>query len=271
MKKCCSLSLISMLGILMLMIFSFSAFAEEAIDASDPTRIYSYAGGGIKYTDYTNGEHMWEMRVTGNIGLSTQDMVLFEVGYGFHSGDRVKGSSSDFTNGRARWFHIFDMDYSVTSGYRGWATQVDMQVAGSLKGTDGQNTLAVGAMPAFGLGENLSFFLALNVANTWDKDFKHYNGCGLNAAPLLVYSPNNWWKGAWVQIWPGYTKFISGDLSNEGAGNLDVTIGGEITPISFWSLTYQKNYDKDLRSYRRGKSSGLKNDQNIFASVTIYF
>ena len=86
-----------------------------------------------------------------------------------------------------------------------------------------------------------------------------------------MYAPNNWWKEAWVQIWHRYTKFISGDLSGEGAGNIDVTIGGEITPISFWSLTYQKNYDKDLRSYRCGEDSGLKNDQNILASVTIYF
>ena len=30
--------------------------ADEAIDASDSTKIYSYAGGGIKLTDYTNNE-----------------------------------------------------------------------------------------------------------------------------------------------------------------------------------------------------------------------
>lgn len=260
-----------MLGIVMLVMFNFTAVAKEAIDASDPTKIYSYGGAGIKFTDYSNGESMWEMRLTGNVGLTAQDMLLLEAGYGFHSGDRVEGSNSGFTNGRARWFHVFGMDYSVASGYRGWATQVDMQVAGSLKGTDGQNTLAVGAMPAFGLGANWSFFLALNVTNTWDKEFKYWNGMGLNASPLLVCSPDNWWKGAWVQLWPGYTRFVSGDLSGEGAGNFDVTIGGEITPVSFWSLTYQKTFDKDLRSYRRDSDSGLTNDQNIFASVTVYF
>ena len=243
----------------------------EAIDASDPTRIYSYAGAGLKYSDYSNNEDMWEMRITGNIGLTAQDMVLFEAGYGFHSGSLIEGSNSGFTNGRARWFHIFTMDYSVTSGYRGWATQVDMQVAGSLKGTDGQNTLAAGVMPAFGLGDSWSFFLALNITNTWDKQFKNWNGLGINASPLLVYAPDYLWKGAWLQIWPGYTRFISGDLSGEGAGNLDITIGGEITPKSFWAITYQKNFDKDLRSYRRSSASGLINDQNIFASATMYF
>ena len=271
MKKCCSLSLISMLGILMLMIFSFSAFAEEAIDASDPTRVYTYAGGGVKYTDYTNGEEMWEGRVTGNLGITERDMVLFEIGYGSHSGNLVSGSNSGVTNGRARWFHVFNMDYAVTQGYRGWATQVDLQIAGSLKGTDGQNVLAVGAVPAFGLNEKWAFYLPVNIVNSWDKNFDHYNGLGISLAPLLVYSPDNWWKGAYVQLWPNYVRFVSGDLKNEGAGNLDLNIGGAITSMVWWALSYQKNVDKDLTSYRRDRHSGLKNDQNIFISITTYF
>ena len=78
------------------MAWGSSAFAEEEIDASDPTWIYSFSGGGLKYTDYTNGEEMWEGRVTGN-GLSTQDMILFEIGYGKHSGNKVSGSNSGVT------------------------------------------------------------------------------------------------------------------------------------------------------------------------------
>ena len=34
------------------------AHAEDQVDASDPTKIYTYAGGGLKYTDYTNDESM---------------------------------------------------------------------------------------------------------------------------------------------------------------------------------------------------------------------
>ena len=60
--------------------------AEDQIDASDPTKIYTYAGGGVKYTDYTNDESMWEIRATGNLGLSDSDMVMFELGYGWHDG-----------------------------------------------------------------------------------------------------------------------------------------------------------------------------------------
>lgn len=259
-------------GVLLMTMGPQAAKAEDtSIDASDPTRIYSYAGGGIKYTDYTNGEEMWEGRITGNLGLTDQDMILFEAGYGHHSGDKLSGKSSDFTNARARWFHVFEMNYEVTQGYRGWATQVDFQIAGGLKGTDGSNTLSVGALPAFGLNANWSFFLPVNVVNVWEKDFAGYSGLGLSIAPLLVYSPDNWWKGAYIQCWPNYVRFISGDLKNEGSGNFDLTIGGAITPTMFWGVTYQKNFDKNLSTYRRGQNTGLTNDQNIFISITTYF
>lgn len=65
-----------------LLVSSFSLYAEEAIDASDPTKIYSYAGGGVKYTDYTNDETMTEIRAIGNVALSNNDMLMFEFGYG---------------------------------------------------------------------------------------------------------------------------------------------------------------------------------------------
>ena len=64
---------------------------EEAIDASDPTRIYTYLGGGLKYNDYTNGEYMLETRLLGNVGLSVRDSLLFETGYGWHDGDQAPG------------------------------------------------------------------------------------------------------------------------------------------------------------------------------------
>lgn len=244
---------------------------SEKIDASDPTKIYTYLGAGPKYTDYTNGEHMTELRVAGNLGLSKKDMVFFNGGYGQHSGDKVPGSNSGLTNARARWFHLVEMDYAVTSGYRGWATQIDLQLAGQLKGTDGQNVLSFGALPAFGLNRQWSLYLPMNVVNSWDKKFGSYNGVGLNISPLLVYSPDNWWDGAYVQFWGGYTRFVSGNLSGEGAGHLDVTVAGKITPTLTWTLLAQKNVDVDLLSYQRGENTGLKNDWNAFLYFTTYF
>ena len=71
---------------------------EQVIDASDPTKIYTYFGGGLKYLDYTNGESMIEVRATGNLGLSDNDMILFEAGYGWHDGGLVPGSNSGRTD-----------------------------------------------------------------------------------------------------------------------------------------------------------------------------
>jgi len=131
---------ISVVLVVLLVFVSSPLLAQEKeIDASDPTKIYTYAGGGVKFTDYTNGDSMWEIRATGNIGVTDKDMVLFEIGYGWHDGDSANRTrdEDDITNSRLRWFHLFDMDYSATSGYRGWAAQLDLQLAGGLVGTDG--------------------------------------------------------------------------------------------------------------------------------------
>lgn len=264
------LSVFLLAGILAL---STSVFAEEeSIDASDPTKIYTYAGGGVKYTDYTNGDSMWELRATGNIALGKNDMALFELGYGWHDGSAENGTTNEnnLTNGRLRWFHLFNMDYGVTKGYRGWATQLDLQIAGKLIGTDGQNVVSVGGLPAFGLGPSLSLFVPVNLVNSWDKRFENYNGMGIGLAPMLAYTPD-WWTGSYVQLWPNYTYFFTNDLSGDGSGNVDLTTGGAITPTIMWSVTGQKNFDKDLESYRRGRDTGLKNDWNVFFNVTRYF
>ncbi len=262
------IGLVSFVGASLVTVF---AHADEKIDASDPTKIYTYAGGGIKYTDYTNGESMTEVRATGNIGLSKKDMVLFELGYGKHSGDLVPGDNSGLTNSRIRWFHLFKMDYSKQKGYRGWATQVDLQLAGSLKGTDGQNVLSVGGATAYGLGPSWSGFLMLNLTNAWDKGWDNHNGMGLAFSPLAVYAPDNWWEGAYVQIWPAWSEFFSGTLDGEGSFNIDLITGGNITDTLLWSATYQSNHKLDLTTYRRGVDTGLKNDWNVFFNVTSYF
>ena len=245
--------------------------AEEQIDASDPTKIYSYAGAGLKFSEYTNGESMTELRAIGNLGFGEKDMVMFEAGYGKHDGDLVEGADDGLTNGRVRWFHLSKMDPTVQSGYRGWATQVDLQIAGELKGTDGQNVLALGYLAAYGINANWNFYLPINVVGSWDKKWGNYNGTGAGIAPMIAYSPENWWTGAYVQLWPNYTRFFSGELEGEGAGNVDLTTGGAITDTVMWAMTYQRNLDIDLRSFRRGEDTGLKNDWNMFFNIVSYF
>ena len=104
-------------GLATLTLLPSSVHANEAVDATDPTKIYSFIGGGLKYNEYTNGEYMWELRATGNIGLSESDMILFEAGYGKHRGNQAEGKSTGLTRARVRWFHLFDMDYELERGY----------------------------------------------------------------------------------------------------------------------------------------------------------
>jgi hypothetical protein len=244
---------------------------DTKIDASDPTKIYTYAGGGLKYVEYTNGESMIEVRATGNLGLSDSDMILAELGYGWHDGDLVAGKSRGMTNARVRWFHLFNMDYDKARGYRGMGTQLDIQLAGELKGTDGQNVVAAGIMPAYALSDEWSLFLMLNVVSAWDKDFKKYSGTGVGIAPKLVFSTERWWPGAQIQVTPNIKEFFSGALEGEGDITLEMNVGGEFSPTLMWDFVVEKNFELDLTSLKRGVGTGLKGDWNLFFNVTTYF
>jgi hypothetical protein len=245
--------------------------ADREIDASDPTKIYTYAGGGLKYVEYTNGESMIEVRATGNLGLSDSDMVLAELGYGWHDGDLVAGKNNELTNARVRWFHLFNMDYDKARGYRGMGTQLDIQLAGKLKGTDGQNVVAAGIMPAYALSDEWSLYLMLNVVGAWDKGFEKYNGTGIGVAPKFVFSTERWWPGAQIQLTPNVKQFFSGNLEGEGDITLEMNVGGEFSPTLMWDFVVEKNFELDLTSLKRGVGTGLKGDWNLFFNVTTYF
>jgi hypothetical protein len=256
-------------------LFASALCAEEAgeIDASDPTKIYSYAGPGYKFTEYSNGDSLSELRAIGNIGFSDNDMLLFELGYGKYSGTVEAGEEENgLTNGRLRYFHLFNMDYSVAKGYRGWATQVDLQFEGDVKGTTGGNTLAIGALPAFGISASWSFFMPVNLVSTWGTNFKEHQGNGASIAPLFVYAPEKGpWPGFYLQIWPNYTHYFSGDLDGEGGGALDLTTGWSITPTIIAGATLQQNFDKDLKLYNPTNGTVGANDWNLFVFVNWYF
>jgi hypothetical protein len=250
--------------------FPLTAIAE-AIDASDPTKIYNFFGGGPKYSEFTNGDHILELRVIGNIGLSEHDMVLFEAGYGWYDGVQSPGNNSDYTDARLRWFHLNDMNYDLNRGYRGMGLQVDLQLAGRLKGTDGQNQLHIGVMPVYAISQRWNLYLMANIANAWDKRFEHWNGIGPSVTTQFIYDNNDLWPGMQFRASPGYTYFLAGDLEDEGSGTLELNLGGEVTPTIMWDITYVHQYDKDLKTYRRELSSELNNDWNIYFNVTSYF
>ena len=111
----------------------------------------------------------------------------------------------------------------------------------------------------------------LNVANTWDKGWKYWNGIGPSVTAQFIYDNESWWPGAQVRIVPTYTYFVSGELKDEGSGQLEINVGGEITPTVMWDVTAEKNFDVDLRSFSRGPDEELENDWNFFVNVTAYF
>ncbi len=259
------------IAILVGLMAAIAADADTEIDASDPTKIYTFMGGGLKYTDYTNGESMTELRVTGNWGIDDNDSVLFEVGYGWHSGNLVPGADTGITNMRVRYFHMLPIDYTIVKGYRGMGLQLDLQFAGALKGTDGQNVLVAGIMPAFGINEDWNFYLMAGAVGAWDKSFARFNGAGFSVSPKLVYSPDGFWDGAQLQITPVYQYFLSGHLQDSGSGNLEINVGGEFTPTVMWDIVAEMNFDKDLKTLRRGRDTGLENDWSFFFNVTSYF
>ncbi len=246
--------------------------ADDAleIDASDPTKVYTYVGVGLKFTDYTNGETMLETRMVANWGIDANDMMLFEVGYGWHDGDRIAGSNESVTNLRVRYFHLFDMDYELERGYRGMGLQFDVQLAGSLKGTDGQNVISAGIMPAFALGGDWNLYVMASAMGAWDKNFERFSGAGVSIGPKVVFAPD-WWAGSQFQLTPMYRYFLSGDLENEGSGNIEFNIGGEFNPVTTWDVVAEKNFDVDLRTLRRGVNTGLENDWSLFFNVSRYF
>jgi len=252
---------------------SQAVLAQGGIDASDPTKIQNFAGPGIKYTRFADDRELRELRVVGNLGLGEKDMVMFEFGYGDFNGPASPSvKTRGMTNARARWFHLSKMDATVTKGYRGWATQIDLQLEGDVVRTSGNNTVAAGALPAFGINEAWSFFLPVNYVSTWNAEFRHHTGHGISVAPMAAFAPANGpWPGFFMQFWPSYTRYFAGDLDGEGAANLDITLGW--APADRWVATavFQKNFDKNFEGFRRpGVVSGA-NDWNLFINASYYF
>ena len=129
------------------------------IDASDPTRIYTWLGGGYKYTEYANNEEIGELRLTANIGLSANDMVLIESGVGNLSGHET--DNKGLTDSKVKWYHLMDMDYEKEWGFRGWGTHLEIKVGGGLRGTNVGNSIIAGAASAHALGWNWALYLSL--------------------------------------------------------------------------------------------------------------
>ena len=237
------------------------------IDASDPTRIVTFIGAGPKYTQYVDDSNVRELQFSVTVGLGAKDMITVEGGYGYQSATKKYG----MTTTDIRHFHLFKMD-QVEKGYRGWGSSFQLNLAGTLPGTDGQNILGLGASPAYALGGGIDLYPIGMVMNSWDKDFGYYNGGGLNFSPLLSIKMD-YWDGAFVNIWPQYTRFFWGDLGklDAGGGQLRLVTGGKITPTLLWRALAFFPFDKNLRGYDHDGGFDPRGRQAYLFRIEQYF
>ena len=45
-----------------------------------------------------------------------------------------------------------------------------------------------------------------------------------------------------MRIIPGYIYWAAGELKGEGSGELEINVGGNITPRVTWDVTTKKNF-----------------------------
>ncbi len=130
---------------------------EQTPDPSDPTRIDARVGAGYKYTDFTGGASINELRAKLALLLGKSGMFVADIGVGKVSDNPNGDDETGLTDGRFRYFHLGPMDFKKM-GYRGWGMSAEVQTQGAIAGTDSSNLFAVGGIWSFATSKTLSIF-----------------------------------------------------------------------------------------------------------------
>ncbi len=161
-------------------LFASTTFAQEVTDTSeltpdpsDPTRIDARIGAGYKYTDFTGGANINEIRAKVALILGSSGMFVADVGVGKLNDNPSGEDETGLTDGRYRYFHLGPMDFKKM-GYRGWGVSAELQTQGAIEGTDGSNLIAVGGIWSFATSKTLSIFPNLIGSAVWSKNFDNY-------------------------------------------------------------------------------------------------
>lgn len=242
----------------------------EKYDPSDPTRIDARAGFGFKYTAYDPGGYLNEMRAKLALQLNPKDLLVADIGVGQNHG--VPGQESEFglTDGRFRYFRLWDIDRSLT-GWQGWGTSVEVQTPGTVPGTDGSGLLALGWLGALGLGKGFSCYLNPIVSSVWTRNLDEHLGVAVRGDVFLTYKPGSLWRGAYFKLKPSYSYGVSQTIDGEASGNLEASIGGSFSGAFWWDVQGRKFLEQDLDRFTEGRESGLADDWSLYVSFTYFF
>ena len=251
---------------------SAQGFARDgAIDTAEPTRIYSGFGVAAWTSDYENGATRRELRGNLSWALTPDDMLQVESGYGRHESTVAGGDTTGLTRTTLSYRQRLPFDDARPQGFRGMAFQYSLSLSGELTGTDGQTILSGGAIPAIRLSESFDFYPVVDLINSFDKNFKHYNGLGFDVAPRLAYTPAYLWPDATLEITPGYTKYLIGQLAFGTFKHLRAAVSGALFQTVHWTLSAEKFYGRDLTAWRGTASPDLNRDWSAALTLLATF
>ncbi len=200
---------------------------KQTPDPSDPTRIDARAGAGYKYTDFTSGASINELRAKLALLLGKSGMFVADIGVGKINDNPNGEDETGLTDGRFRYFHLGPMDFNKM-GYRGWGMSAEIQTQGAIPGTDSSNLFAVGGIWSFATAETLSVFPNLIGSAVWSKDFDSFRGFAARGDLFITWKPVGIWNGGYLKFKPSYSYGLSGDIEGGDSANLEVAVGGMI-------------------------------------------
>jgi hypothetical protein len=242
--------------------------SEQTPDPSDPTRIDARIGAGYKYTDFTGGASINEIRAKVALILGKSGMFVADVGVGKLNDNPNGEDESGLTDGRYRYFHLGPMDLKKM-GYRGWGVSAELQTQGAIEGTDGSNLIAVGGIWSFATSKTLSIFPNLIGSAVWSKNFDNYLGAVVRGDLFITWKPVGIWRGGYLKFKPSYSIGVSNDIKGDDSANLEVAVGGMISSNKkwWWDIQGRAFATDELEQDLQGS---INADKSVFASITYF-
>jgi hypothetical protein len=245
-----------------------SGSPQQTPDPSDPTRIEARTGAGYKYTDFTGGASLHELRAKLALLSGTSGMFVADIGVGKINDYPYGEDETGLTDGRFRYFHLGPMDFKKM-GYRGWGMSAELQTQGAIPGTDGSNLFAVGGIWSFATTKRLSIFPNLIGSAVWSKDFDSFLGVAARGDIFITWKPDGIWDGGYLKLKPSVSYGVSGDIDGSDNASLEFTVGGMISSNKkwWWDVQGRKFLVDELEKEMQGS---IASDWSLFASVTYF-